>query len=185
MATFERFVSLATTYGHPEPERLAHATVQYKASLQKCKDKRHHTVLLTGPHPPIPQAPGKEVKAKLLCAARTLEGRPCGFAATCGCFCKKHTPTPVLKPTKPFRMLADPSRLEGVGLQGTCPAAAAKVCEVFGKPNGPKTEGTIAAWQFELAGGVAAQVAFRKGSRELHISCQDAKAAEAVRKLLL
>ena len=73
MATFERFVSLATTYGHPEPERLAHATVQYKASLQKCKDKRHHTVLLTGPPPPIPQAPGKEVKAKVLCAARTLE----------------------------------------------------------------------------------------------------------------
>jgi len=91
----------------------------------------------------------------------------------------------VLKPTKPFRMLADPSRLEGVGLQGTCPAPAAKVCEVFGKPNGPKTEGTIASWQFELAGGVAAAVSFRKGSRELHISCPDAKSAESVRKLLL
>ena len=185
MATFERFVTLATTYGHPEPERLAHSTVQYKAALQKCKDKRLKTVLLTGPPIPIPPPPGKEVKAKVLCAARTLEGRPCGFAATCGSFCKKHAPTPVLKAAKPFKPLADPSRLQGVGLQGTCTAPAAKVCDVFGKPNGPKPEGTIASWQFELAGGAVAEVSFRKGSRDLHISCLDAKAAETVRKLLL
>jgi hypothetical protein len=183
MATYERFVSLAAARGHPEPERLANSSLKFKASAQKLKDARPKSVVISPSEaPPMTglQGPVKKVAAKVLCQARTLEGRPCGFAATCGPFCKRHLPaTPVV--TKPFKKVDDPSRFEGLKTQGTFAAAAPRVCEVLGKPNGPKTEGTIAAWQIELKGGALARVAFLKGSRELHVS----GAVEEVRKLLL
>jgi hypothetical protein len=37
-------------------------------------------------------AAAKKGRAALRCNAQTLEGRQCGFKATCGNFCKKHTP---------------------------------------------------------------------------------------------
>jgi len=57
---------------------------------------RHRTILtkeVPKPQEQVVAAP-KKVRAALTdaarCKATTLEGRRCGFKATCGCFCKKH-----------------------------------------------------------------------------------------------
>lgn len=76
--------------GHPEPEKMADSCVrsrekalklaEERAKLQRC-DKR----------PPQDNAKPAAPTCKR-CKAVTLAGVPCGFAATCGDFCKRHAP---------------------------------------------------------------------------------------------
>ena len=82
--------SVAT--GHPEPEKMADSCVrsrekalqlaEERASIQRC-DKR----------PPQDNAKPAAASCKR-CKAVTFAGVPCGFAATCGEFCRRHAPPP-------------------------------------------------------------------------------------------
>jgi hypothetical protein len=83
---------------HPEPEKFADAAVRARETALRKREERAHVQLVQEPPKPVPvneaAAPSRS-KARSngpKCQAKTLEGRQCGFAATCGPFCKKHAP---------------------------------------------------------------------------------------------
>jgi hypothetical protein len=87
------FYATAVAQGHPEPEKLADSLLRARERALALKDARPAVKVITK----IPGAPPKEERKggrpmveATRCRAKTLEGRQCGFKATCGGFCKKH-----------------------------------------------------------------------------------------------
>jgi hypothetical protein len=83
----------AQLLGHPEPERWADSALRQRERTLEVQSKKH-TLKVLGPSE-IPKAPGAPAPTAAAlaarCAAKTLEGKPCAFKATCGAFCKKHS----------------------------------------------------------------------------------------------
>jgi hypothetical protein len=72
------------------------SAARFKAHMLELRAKRHKVKLCTDP--PKPQESTHSEKKKgapapdaCRCKAKTLEGRQCGFKATHGDFCKKHS----------------------------------------------------------------------------------------------
>jgi hypothetical protein len=66
------------------------SAARFKARTLELRAKRH-TVLPYTEKPKAREMSQKGVPvAENRCRAKTLEGRQCGFKATCGEFCKKH-----------------------------------------------------------------------------------------------
>ena len=66
------------------------SAARFKARTLELRAKRH-TVLPYTEKPKAREMAQKGVPvAENRCRAKTLEGRQCGFKATCGEFCKKH-----------------------------------------------------------------------------------------------
>lgn len=95
-ALWQKFHDNAVAQGLPNPEKLADAFLRSRERTLEIEAKRHKVQVTT--HTPRPEeaaavAP-KRAKPVLhdsfRCKALTLEGRRCGFKATCGDFCKKH-----------------------------------------------------------------------------------------------
>lgn len=95
-----RFYTDAVARGHPLPEKLADTLLRSRERALEIEAKKHK--LMVTDHIPKPQetaaaatqAPKKGravVHDAFRCKALTLEGRRCGFKATCGDFCKKHS----------------------------------------------------------------------------------------------
>lgn len=89
-----RYYHDALMRGHPEPEKMADTALR----------ARERTLALAAARPAVKQMleVPKSVETAVVnkgktvipdgerCKATTLEGRRCGFKATCGAFCKKH-----------------------------------------------------------------------------------------------
>jgi hypothetical protein len=97
---WQRFYDDAVARGHPLPEKLADTLLRSREHTQELEAKRHTTKEYTGApkmQETVAVNKGKVKGGKAVlhdafrCKALTLEGRRCGFKATCGDFCKKHS----------------------------------------------------------------------------------------------
>jgi hypothetical protein len=97
---WQKFYTDALQRGCPDPEKLADTLLRSRERALELQAKRHTIKEYTGT-PKMQEtvaenkgAAKKGGKAVLhdafRCKALTLEGRRCGFKATCGEFCKKH-----------------------------------------------------------------------------------------------
>jgi len=97
---WQQFYNDAVARNHPYPEKLADTLLRSREHAQELEAKRHTTKEYTGA-PKMQETAvvnkGTVKKGKVVlhdalrCKALTLEGRRCGFKATCGEFCKKHS----------------------------------------------------------------------------------------------
>lgn len=84
--------------GHPDPEKMADTSMRSREKALALAAARPATKqTLTPPKPLETVVAAPKPKGRLVlhdafrCKATTLEGRRCGFKATCGEFCKKHS----------------------------------------------------------------------------------------------
>jgi hypothetical protein len=66
------------------------SAARFKARTLELRAKRHTIKAYTETSKPKEAAQKGVPVAENRCRAKTLEGRQCGFKATCGEFCKKH-----------------------------------------------------------------------------------------------
>jgi hypothetical protein len=98
---WQRFYNDAVARGHPMPEKLADTLLRSRERTIELEAKRHTTKEYTGVPKmqetvatnkgAVKKGPKPVLHDALRCKALTLEGRRCGFKATCGEFCKKHS----------------------------------------------------------------------------------------------
>lgn len=94
---WRKFYDDAVARGHPDPEKLADTLLRSREYAQEVEAKRHK-LLVTMEKPKAQETVvvatkkvGRAVPTDAQrCKALTLEGRRCGFKATCGDFCQKH-----------------------------------------------------------------------------------------------
>lgn len=93
--------SVAT--GHPFPEKMADSCVRSREkTLKLASDRPKLEVCDKRPPSDNPKATPVSVKK---CRAHTLAGVPCGFAATCGDFCKRHAPATAARVTVNLKLV--------------------------------------------------------------------------------
>ncbi len=96
---WQKFYDDAVARKHPMPEKLADTLLRSREYALELEAKRRKVLLTTEPPKPVETAvvnKGTKKHKEVIhdsqrCKALTLEGRRCGFKATCGDFCKKHT----------------------------------------------------------------------------------------------
>ena len=81
----------SATNGHPFPEKMADSCVRSREKSLKMSAARAKTVMCDK-RPPSDNAKPALAPCKK-CKAFTLSGNVCGFAATCGDFCRRHAPS--------------------------------------------------------------------------------------------
>jgi hypothetical protein len=176
--------------GHPEPERFADAAVRERTQTLLKKEKRHKVAFLSDPPKP-PTAAAIEAGSKpsarnkapaVKCQAKTLEGRQCGFAATCGPFCKKHAPKEPLGPH--FQLVTDARRFTNTRLKGFVNAKPSVVTKVLGAPNGLPNDLIEAEWKLVFADGTPATLFYSRSDPSLHVCGEDVGVIGRVRQLL-
>ena len=97
-ALWQSFYASALLSNHPDPEKLADSSLRMREKVLALEAKRHKTLTTLKKPTPEEAAAKATRKAKPVlheafrCKAKTLEGKQCGFKATCGAFCKKHSP---------------------------------------------------------------------------------------------
>jgi hypothetical protein len=176
--------------GHPEPERFADAAVRERTLTLLKKEKRAKVAFLSDP-PKLPTAAAIEAGSKpsarnkaagTKCQAKTLEGRQCGFAATCGPFCKKHAPKEPPRP--PFQLVTDARRFTNTRLKGFVNAKPSVVTNVLGAPNGLPNDLIEAEWKLVFADGTPATLFYSRSDPSLHVCGEDVGVIGRVRQLL-
>lgn len=183
-ALWQGFYDGAVRDNHPEPERLADAAVRSRENtLRKKAERSKIQVLMSPPKVPVGAETGAKQKASggPKCQAKTLEGRPCGFSATCGRFCKKHAPAAV---PPAFQLVLDARRFTNVRLKGYLNASQADVAKVFGRPNGPPCDELASEWRLVFPDGTPATLFFQRTDPALHVCGEDVGVLGRVRKLL-
>ena len=172
--------------GHPEPERFADAAVRERTQTLLKKEKRAKVAFLSDPpKPPTaameasgkPSARTKTAGAK--CQAKTLEGRQCGFAATCGPFCKKHAPKEAPRPAK-----ADPRRFDGSSLKGHLCIPRQLVTARLGPSHCPPNEKVDIEWFLQID-DVLVSLYYYKDDPRLHVGGHSVDAVAKARSLLM
>jgi hypothetical protein len=172
--------------GHPEPERFADAAVRERTQTLLKKEKRSKVAFLSDPpKPPTaaqeagskPSARTKTAGAK--CQAKTLEGRQCGFAATCGPFCKKHAPKEAPRPAK-----ADPRRFDGSSLKGHLCIPRQLVTARLGPSHCPPNEKVDIEWFLQID-DVLVSLYYYKDDPRLHVGGHSVDAVAKARSLLM
>jgi hypothetical protein len=98
---WQKFYNDAVARGHPLPEKLADTLLRSREYALELEANRRSIKEYTGiPKMQETVAANKGTAKKagktvlhdaVRCKALTLEGRRCGFKATCGEFCKKHS----------------------------------------------------------------------------------------------
>lgn len=184
---WRQFHAGALRDGHPHPEKFADSAVRSRELALKQRSKRHHTVVLKD----APKSPNESEIAKgksaakapgPRCRALTLEGRQCGFAATCGSFCKKHAPKEPPRPS--FRLVGDAGRFTNTRLRGFLNAKPALVHKVLGKPNGLPNDLIEAEWKLVFDDGVPATLFYSRSDPSLHVCGEDVGVIGRIRQLL-
>jgi len=96
---WQKLYKVAQDAGHPNPEKMADTGLRAREkslALLAARPKLLVTKETPKPSETVMDAAAKKGRmvphAAFRCNAQTLEGRQCGFKATCGNFCKKHTP---------------------------------------------------------------------------------------------
>jgi hypothetical protein len=185
---WRQFHAGALRDGHPDPEKFADSAVRSRELALKQRSKRHHTVVLQeAPKPPPETATSKGKNAAKApgsrCRAVTLEGRQCGFAATCGCFCKKHAPA--APPPPAFRLVTEARRFTNTRLKGFVNAKPSLVEGVLGKPNGLPNDMIEAEWRLVFSDGTPATVFYTRGEDpSLHVCGEGVEVINRIRQLL-
>lgn len=177
---WRKYFAGAIRDGHTEPERFADAAVRSReAALKKQNERAKVQIIKEPPKPPTAAAEstGRAKGAGPRCQAKTLEGRQCGFAATCGPFCKKHAP-------KDFQLVTDPRRFADVRLKGYINAKPSLVESVLGKPNGASDEKIEKEWKLIFSDGTPATVFYSRSDPALHICGEGPEVIARVRQLL-
>jgi hypothetical protein len=96
---WQHFYARAVEDKHPEPEKMADASLRLRESTLALEAKRHTTLKTT--HRPKPSEvaaaakPAKVARAthpSLLCKATCLNGNQCKHRSTRGDYCSKHAP---------------------------------------------------------------------------------------------
>jgi hypothetical protein len=176
--------------GHPEPERFADAAVRERTQTLLKKEKRAKVAFLSDPPKP-PTTAAIEAGAKLSarnkapaakCQAKTLEGRQCGFAATCGPFCKKHAPKE--PPRASFQLVTDMRRFVNTRLKGYVNAKPSVVTKVLGKPNGVTDDKIEMEWLMVFADGTPVTLFYSRDDPSLHVCGEDVGVIGRIRQLL-
>lgn len=93
-----RYYHDALMRGHPEPEKMADTALRARERALAIAAARPAVKQMLEVPKPVETAVVNKGTAKSKtvvpdasrCKATTLEGRRCGFKATCGAFCKKH-----------------------------------------------------------------------------------------------
>lgn len=95
----QKLLKMAKDSGHPDPEKMADSAIRARdksLALLAARPKLLVTKEMPKASETVTAAAAKKGRAVLhaafRCKAHTLEGKQCGFKATCGDFCKKHTP---------------------------------------------------------------------------------------------
>jgi hypothetical protein len=88
---WQRFYTDAQKVGNPYPEKFADSALRSRERVHDLDDKRHK-LQQTNKVPGRTETVAAAKPKGPTCKSRTLENRPCPFAATCGNFCKKHAP---------------------------------------------------------------------------------------------
>ncbi len=185
---WRRYYASAVRDGHTEPEKFADTAVRARELALKTQSKRHRTVMLTETPKPAPtEVAGRQAKPAPKstgprCQAKTLEGRQCGFAATCGPFCKKHAPKEPLRPS--FQLVTDSRRFVDVRLKGYINAPPVLVERVLGKPNGASDEKIEKEWKGVFSDGCAATLFYTHEDPALCVCGEDVGVIGRVRQLL-
>ena len=86
-------VSRIRVTGHPDPEKMADTMLRARDHASKLRLARPKTMLMTEVPKFSETAPKCPKPGGDKCKAKTLEGRQCGFRASCNGFCKKHAVT--------------------------------------------------------------------------------------------
>ena len=94
----QKLLKMAKDSGHPDPEKMADTAMRAREkslALLAARPKLLMTKEMPKPSETVVAAKkGRTVpNAACRCKAQTLEGKQCGFKATCGNFCKKHVPS--------------------------------------------------------------------------------------------
>jgi len=94
---WQKLKKQAEEQGHPDPESFADGALRVREKTLELREKAHKLAFIPDYQPKAietasSKAPSKTATDSKICCARTLEGRPCKFKATCGTFCKKHAP---------------------------------------------------------------------------------------------
>ena len=173
--------------GHPEPERFADAAVRSREiALRKKAERAQTKVIGEAPKPLVPEGAAARPKAPKgagpKCQARTLEGRQCGFSATCGQFCKKHAPKE--PPRAAFNLVTDRRRFTDCRLKGYLNAKPALVTKVLGAPNGASDEMIEKEWMLVFADATPVTAFYRRDDPSLHICGESVEVIARVRQLL-
>jgi len=169
---------------HPDPERFADAAVRSREIAMRQKAERAKVrVLSEVPKPLAPEVGAARAKASgPKCQARTLEGRQCGFSATCGQFCKKHAPKEPLKPS--FNLVTDRHRFAQCRLKGYVNAKPSLVAKVLGKPNGLADEKIENEWMLVFSDATPVTVFYTRDDPSLHICGENVEVIARIRQLL-
>jgi hypothetical protein len=182
---WKQFHAGAVRDGHPDPEKFADSAVRSRELALKQRAKRSKAVMLTEVPKSTPSdASCAKPKASggPKCQAKTLEGRQCGFAATCGHFCKKHAPKAAPRPA--FQLVTEPRRFTGVRLKGYLNAKPSLVEGVLGKPNGTTDEMVTKEWKLVFSDGTPAAVFYSSTDPSLHVCGESVEVLSRVRQLL-
>jgi hypothetical protein len=164
----------------PEPERFADAAVRSREIALLKKQTRSKTLVLT--EAPKAHTSAVEASSKSKCQAKTLEGRQCGFSATCGCFCKKHAPKEPMRPS--FQLTTDSRRFTTVRLKGYVNAKPALVTKILGKPNGSADAKIEMEWMLVFADGTPATLFYSRDDPSLHVCGEGVEVISRIRQLL-
>ena len=185
---WNQYYTGAVRDNHPEPERFADAAVRSREIAIQKKAKRAKVQVLSETPRPLAPEPGsvrtkpsaKAAGAK--CQAKTLEGRQCGFAATCGQFCKKHAPKE--PPRASFQLVTDMRRFVNTRLKGYVNAKPSVVTKVLGKPNGVTDDKIEMEWLMVFADGTPATLFYSRDDPSLHVCGEDVGVIGRIRQLL-
>lgn len=165
-----------------DPEKFADSAVRAREASLRAKEGRSKLLVLADPpKPPTASAEVGRHKPKTggapKCQAKTLEGRPCGFAATCGNFCKKHTPKVLT-----WRAVKDRATFDGTSLRGYLNAKPAAVKKVFGEPVRDSTKEM--EWLVRFEDDTLACLYFCAGDPALQVAGKSVDAVARVRSAL-
>jgi hypothetical protein len=95
-ATWQKMYEDAVAANHPEPEKLADSMLRSREKALELKDARAKVIVTTikpkaAESSAVEKTGRKTLPAASRCKACTLSGKQCGFKATKGPFCSKHS----------------------------------------------------------------------------------------------
>ena len=94
----QKLLKMAKDSGHPDPEKMADTAIRAREKSMALLAARPKLLMTKEIPKPTETVTAAEKKGRTVpnaacrCKAQTLEGKQCGFKATCGDFCKKHSP---------------------------------------------------------------------------------------------
>lgn len=192
---WQKFYNDAIQRGCPEPEKLADTLLRSRERALEIQAARHKTLVTLDPPKPQEAAVANKgtatkkgramVHEALRCKARTLAGKQCGFKATCGDFCKKHSGADAALPAETWHRVRDPCVFNGTSLKGYLNFSPEAVKKVFGEATTTVRDGkTVTEWLVRFGDETLAALYYYHGDPALHVGGSSIAALAKVRAAL-